>query len=199
MKTAIRAVLACGGVAAATVTMGWISLGNMGSGEEPSAALPGSADADAAMRQRGAYLMTVLDCHGCHSPRDERGGMIPGRELTGHPEGAPLPEWSPSMLERNALVTIAPTLTAYAGPFGVSVAPNLTPDKETGIGTLTADELIRSWRTGTHWKHDRPVMPPMPVPAYAGLTDQDIRSLHAFLMTLPPVRNKAPESQPARP
>lgn len=199
MNNGFKACLACGGVLAGVGGLGYISLGNMGGSSEPAMVQAVSSESDAEMLQRGAYLMTVLDCHGCHSPRDERGQIIPGRELTGHPADAPLPEWDPSMLEKNALVTIAPTLTAFAGPFGVSVAPNLTPDKETGIGTMTADELIRSWRTGQHWRHDRPVMPPMPVPAYTGLTDSDIRALHAFLMTLPPVKNKAPESRPAQP
>ena len=118
-----------------------------------------------------------------------------GVTLAGHPADAPLPEWDPSLLKRNILATMDPTLTAFAGPFGVSVAPNLTPDKETGIGNLSAEGLILSWRTGKHWRHDRPIMPPMPYENYAALTDDDIRALHAFLMTLPPVRNKAPESQ----
>jgi mono/diheme cytochrome c family protein len=154
-------------------------------------------DALALQRQRGAYLMATLDCNACHTAHDGRGQPIPGGELAGHPADAPLPEWDPSLMERNIAVSIAPTFTAFAGPFGLSVAPNLTPDKETGIGNLTADALIKSWRTGKHWKHDRPVMPPMPIPAYTNLTDEDIRALHAFLMSLPPVRNKAPESRPA--
>jgi hypothetical protein len=147
--------------------------------------------------QRGAYLMSTLGCNDCHTPHDERGQPINSLMLTGHPENAPLPEWDPSLLSRNILATIAPTLTAYSGPFGTSIAPNLTPDKETGIGNMTAEQLIESWRTGKHWREDRPVLPPMPIAAYGSLTDEDIRDLHAFLMSLPPVKNKAPASRPA--
>jgi len=163
----------------------------------PAPAQPVKADPEVARRQRGAYLMASIGCNDCHSPHDNTGNLIPGREMSGHPEGAPLPEWDPSLMDRNILVTIGPTFTAFAGPFGVSVAPNLTPDKETGIGNLTADALIQSWRTGKHWKVDRPIMPPMPAPFYANLTDEDIRSLHAYLMSQIPVKNRPPESRPA--
>src|SRR5262245_17091672 len=93
------------------------------------------ATAPAAVRplERGKYLVTVIGCSDCHSPHDQTGKAIAGKELSGHPENLPLPEWDPSLLKRNALATIAPTMTAFAGPFGVSVAPNITPDLETGL------------------------------------------------------------------
>lgn len=153
-----------------------------------------AADAEAALRQRGAYLMAAIGCNDCHSAHDQTGQIVPGMALAGHPEKAPLPEWDPSMLQRGAVATIAPTLTAFAGPWGVSVAPNLTPDKETGIGNMTAGQLVESWKTGKHWKYNRPVLPPMPVQAFSNLTDDDIRAVHAYLMSMPPVKNRAPES-----
>jgi mono/diheme cytochrome c family protein len=164
---------------------------------EPAAAQIDSIAREDALRQRGAYLMAAIGCQDCHSPRDQQGNFIPGAEFTGHPETAPLPEWDPSLLNRNILMTMAPTGTAFAAPWGVAVAPNLTPDKETGIGNLTAEGLIRSWRNNRHWKSPRPVLPPMPVNAFAALSDDDIRAIHAFLMSLPPVKNKAPDSIPA--
>ena len=83
-----------------------------------------------ALRQRGAYLWAALDCSACHTPRDQKGQPIASMQMAGHPEGAPLPEWDPSMLSKNILMTMDPTGTAFAGPWGVSIAPNLTPDKE---------------------------------------------------------------------
>lgn len=144
--------------------------------------------------QRGAYLWTITLCADCHTAKDAKGQPIPGMSMAGHPAEAPLPTWNPSMLEQNNMMTCSPTATAFAGPWGVSVAPNLTPCKETGIGTMTADDLIASWRSNKHWKHDRQILPPMPAHYFASMTDADIRALHAFLMTLPPVKNKAPES-----
>lgn len=160
---------------------------------EPAAAITPVSNEDA-LKQRGAYLMAAVGCQDCHSPRDEKGNFIPGAEFTGHPEKAPLPEWDASMLSRNVLMTMAPTGTAFAGPWGVSVACNLTPDKETGTGNLTAEGLIRSWRNNAHWKLARPILPPMPAPSFSSLSDDDIRAIHAFLMSLPPTKNKAPES-----
>lgn len=139
---------------------------------------------------RGEYLVTVMSCHDCHTPHDQNGKPVAGRELTGHPAGAQLPEWDPSMLERGVLVTIAPTFTAFAGPFGVSIAPNLTPDPTTGLGGMTAEQLIDSWRTGKHWRTGQPILPPMPAGYFAKLTDSDIRAVHAYLMSLSP---KTPE------
>lgn len=167
------------------------------SGASSPATIVRVADDRAALIERGRYLLAAAGCTDCHTPHDQKGEPIGGMFLAGHPQDAPLPEWDPSLLSRHAVATIAPTMTAFAGPFGVSVAPNLTPDLETGIGTMTADDLIKSWRTGTHWKESRAILPPMPAPAFATLRDEDIRAIHACLMALPPIKNKAPASRPA--
>jgi len=49
-------------------------------------------------------------------------------------------------------------LTARAGPWGVSYAANLTPNKRTGLGGWTADQFIRTMRTGKHLGVGRPVL-----------------------------------------
>jgi hypothetical protein len=154
-------------------------------------------DALARLQQRGAYLMSIMVCQDCHTPKGPDMQPIPGMTMAGHPQDMPGAEWEPSMMEKNILVTMGPTLTSFAGPFGTSYAANLTPDKETGIGTMSADDLIRSWRTGKHWKEPRGIMPPMPAQFYASATDDDIRALHAFLMTLEPVKNRVPAAKPA--
>lgn len=154
----------------------------------------------AAQIQRGKYLVTIMGCGDCHSPHNERGEPIPGRELSGHPEGAPLATWNPEMLKGGNVATISPTLTSFAGPFGVSVAGNLTPDEETGIGKLTLAGLKESWSTGKHWKFDkRVVLPPMPMKAYREITGDDVEAIYLYLMNLKPIKNKVPVSVVAMP
>lgn len=143
----------------------------------------------------GKYLVAIMDCGGCHSPHDKEGKEIPGLELTGHPRGAPLPKWDPSLMDRNILAGLSPTMTAFAGPFGMSVADNLTPDPETGIGKMTAEDMIRGLKTGRHWKENRRVLPPMPV--YKDLRDEHARAIYAYLMSLKPVNTRAMASPPA--
>lgn len=154
--------------------------------------------------ERGRYLVEVGACTDCHSPHDQTGQVIKGAEFTGHPPNAPIPTWDPSMLEKGIVATTSPTLTAIAGPWGVSIAPNLTPDPETGTGHLTAEGLIESWRTGTHWQTKQPIKPPMPWPSYAKFTDEDIRAIYAYFMSLEPKKAQplpapaAPHAAPAK-
>ncbi|MCC7388124.1 MAG: c-type cytochrome [Phycisphaerales bacterium] len=136
--------------------------------------------------ERGRYLVEVGACADCHSPHDQTGNVITGAEFTGHPPNAPIATWEPGLLEKGVVATTSPTLTSIAGPWGISIAPNLTPDMETGIGRLTAEALIASWRTGKHWQTGQPIKPPMPWPSYAKFTDEDIRAIHAYLMSLEP-------------
>jgi mono/diheme cytochrome c family protein len=86
---------------------------------------------------RGKYLVTLGGCNDCHTPKLPGPGGAPeldvNRLLAGHPENAPSPVWTPEDAKRNVLVTVNDMGTAWAGPWGVSFASNLTPDKETGI------------------------------------------------------------------
>jgi hypothetical protein len=62
---------------------------------------------------------------------------------------------------------VAPTLTAWSGPWGQSFAANLTPDKNTGLGVWTEDMFIKAIRTGKHMGTSRDILPPMPWQAFA--------------------------------
>src|SRR5688572_13267037 len=89
--------------------------------------------------ERGKYLVTFGGCHDCHTPKIPRPDGPPvldtAKLLSGHPENAPVPSWSVEQLQREGVMaTTNPSLTAWAGPWGVSFATNLTPDKDTGIG-----------------------------------------------------------------
>ncbi len=82
---------------------------------------------------------------------------------------------------------------AYAGgkgiatPFGTVYASNLTPDAETGIGRWSADDFWRALHHGQS-RDGRLLYPAFPYPDYARVTREDSDALHAFLMSLPPVR-----------
>jgi len=58
----------------------------------------------------------------------------------------------------------AGTNTAFAGPWGVSFATNLTPDENAGIGVWTEEIFKATLRNGRHWGVERPILPPMPWP-----------------------------------
>ena len=88
----------------------------------------------------------------------------------------------------------AGTNTAFAGPWGVSYARNLTPDPVTGIGIWSEEQFMKTIRSGRHWGVGRPILPPMPWQNVAGLTDEDLRSVYAYLRTVPAVHNDVPDA-----
>ncbi|WP_426443257.1 c-type cytochrome [Bradyrhizobium genosp. P] len=76
-------------------------------------------------------------------------------------------------------------------PFGAVFSPNLTPDRDTGIGGWSVDDFLRALRTGvspsgTHY------YPAFPYPNFTKLIRDDILAIRAYLATLEPVSNKAP-------
>jgi mono/diheme cytochrome c family protein len=149
--------------------------------------------------ERGKYLVTVTGCNDCHTPKIVGPGGSPvldeKRLLAGHPENAPYPTWSPpDMQQRNALALTNTSLTAWAGPWGVSFAINLTPDKETGIAEWSEGNFIQALRTGKHQgqPNGRDILPPMPWADLKALTDDDMKAVFAYLRSLPPVKNQVP-------
>jgi hypothetical protein len=84
------------------------------------------------------------------------------------------------------------TNTAFAGPWGVSFAANLTPEQGTGLGIWTEDMFVRALRTGRHMGTSREILPPMPWPAFRNLTDEDLKAIYAYLRSIPPVVNQVP-------
>jgi hypothetical protein len=159
---------------------------------EPPAALA-STEADPVAR--GEYLVTIMGCNDCHTPwaMTERGPEPDmTRRLSGHPQDLIMPE-APVLGEGPWLWVGAATNTAFAGPWGVSFAANLTPDPETGLGHWTADTFIAALRTGRHEGQGRPILPPMPWPMYRQATDDDLRAVFAYLQSLPPMSNRVPQ------
>ncbi len=148
--------------------------------------------------ERGKYLVTLGGCNDCHTPKVPRPGGAPEpdakRLLSGHPENAPPPVWTPEDAKRNVLATTNDMLTAWAGPWGVSFGINLTPDKETGIGEWSEATFIQMARTGKHQGQPdgRDVLPPMPWFNMKDLSEADLKAMWAYLRSIPPVKNQAP-------
>ncbi|MEZ0266360.1 MAG: cytochrome c, partial [Phycisphaerae bacterium] len=78
---------------------------------------------------------------------------------------------------------------------GVTYAANLTPDKNTGLGIWTEEMFVGAVRTGKHWGQSgaRPIQPPMPWQALSRMTDEDLKSVWAYLRTIPAIRNAVPD------
>jgi mono/diheme cytochrome c family protein len=79
-------------------------------------------------------------------------------------------------------------------PFGTLVAPNITPERETGIGDLTNDEFLAALHDGRGHNGKR-LYPAMPYPAYTKMSDDDVFAIRAYLATVAPVSNKVISNQ----
>lgn len=147
--------------------------------------------------KRGDYIMTIAGCHDCHSPKKfgPHGFTLDSTKLlSGHPANSPYPPLDKKALQPGNWVLIYPDITAFVGPWGMSFAANLTPDTATGIGNWTEATFMKALRTGKHMGLDegRPIMPPMPWEMVARMTDEDLKSVFAFLRSIPAVSNRVP-------
>ncbi len=122
----------------------------------------GTAAADPVAR--GRYLVGVLGCNDCHTPGSLYGAPDTTRKLSGSELG-------------------------WKGPWGVSYPQNITPDSTTGIGTWTQEQIVATIRGGKR-PDGTPLLPPMPWPDFAGLTDDDANAVAAYLKSIPPVNHK---------
>lgn len=148
--------------------------------------------------ERGRYLVDTSGCHDCHTPfKLGENGPEPdmSRMLSGHPAELQMPP-VPALPEGPWLVVSSATNTAWAGPWGVSFTANLTPDDDTGLGQWSAKNFRDTIRSGRHLGRGRQILPPMPYPVYNHMTDADLDAIHAYLRTIPPVRNAVPEPLP---
>jgi mono/diheme cytochrome c family protein len=124
---------------------------------------------------RGAYIFTsVANCDGCHSQRDYSlvGGPV---VASGQGRGEVLSD-------------------LMMGLPGTVVAPNITPDMETGIGTWTDGEKIRAIRDGVD-RDGNALFPMMPYVGFRNMSDEDAEAVVAYLNSLTPVRNPLPKTK----
>jgi mono/diheme cytochrome c family protein len=122
--------------------------------------------------ERGRYLAHhVLGCVPCHTPIDEErpGDFIVEEALLSGREFPVAPEMLPGKL----------------------VAPNLTPDRATGLGAWTDGEIARAIREGVS-RDGRPLFPMMNYGQFRHLTDEDTLSVIAYLRSVPPIEKELP-------
>jgi mono/diheme cytochrome c family protein len=183
-------------IAALVVAAGCQARQESAATSDPHAAVASAVPVASDPVARGKYLTAITGCGDCHTPlMMGAAGPEPdmSRWLSGHPETMKLPP--PPALDAAAPWNWSgtATLTAFSGPFGVTFAANLTPDSLTGLGIWTEDMFVRALREGKHMGTSRPIQPPMPWPWYKQMTDEDLKSIYAYLRTIPPIRNQVPD------
>ena len=107
--------------------------------------------------KKGFYLATAAHCMECHTPMDKG---------------------------RHDFKRLGVGGMEFPGPWGKSVARNITSHKEKGIGAWTDDEIKRAITQGIH-KDGSKLKPPMGFPFYARMTPDDISAVVAYLRTVP--------------
>ena len=144
--------------------------------------------------KRGAYLVSLMGCNDCHSPK-KMGPAGPEVDeekiLSGHPADLPIPKINPKEIQ--SWVLFNHMQTAVVGPWGVSFSANLTSDA-TGIGNWTEQQFFKAIREGKYKGLDntRPLLPPMPWQDYAKAADEDLRAIFNYLKSTKPVKNLVP-------
>ena len=117
--------------------------------------------------ERGKYFITIAGCNDCHTPGYFLGKPDFSRTLSGSDVGFAIPGE------------------------GVFVPPNLTPDKETGLGGWTDDQIIDAITKGVR-PDGRKLAPIMPYQELSRLTSDDAHAIVAYLRGLPPVEHAVP-------
>lgn len=145
--------------------------------------------------KRGEYLVSVMGCHDCHSPKQMGSHgpeLIPDLMLSGYPGDRPFSKADVANIPAGWAL-FAPDLTAAVGPWGASFAANITSD-ETGIGTWSQEQFNKAFRQGKSKGMDntRPLLPPMPWENFSKTSDEDVRAIFAYLKSTKPVKNMVP-------
>ena len=117
--------------------------------------------------ERGKCLITIGGCNDCHTPGSFLGKPDFSRALSGSDVGFAIPG------------------------LGAFVGRNLTPDKETGLGNWTDEQIIAAFTRGVR-PDGRQLAPIMPWQELAALSSDDAKAIVAYLRTLPPVKNAVP-------
>jgi mono/diheme cytochrome c family protein len=123
-------------------------------------------EATSARLERGKYIVEAqaacFHCHSEHKLTDPDIPMVEGKKGSG--QALPIPE------------------------LGDVIAPNISPDPETGIGNWTDDEIARAIQEGVD-KDGRALFPIMPWMRFRNFTDEDLASVIVYLRSIPPVKN----------
>jgi len=119
----------------------------------------------------GRYVVNAAVCADCHTPMDDQGAPLAGMDFAG---GTPF----------------------MPNGVGLVRAANITPDAGSGIGTWSEEQFVEKFRAfrgapaRTLQGAERLQNTEMPWTYYAGMDDQDLRAIYAFLRSVPPVTNR---------
>ena len=185
MKIAVKGVVLAMALVAVTVVRT----------QAQTPAAPPAGDKAGDRVARGEFLVRMGGCDDCHTTKKMGpNGPEPdmSQRLAGHPQAMVMPP-APQLPPGPWMATVAGTLTAWSGPWGVSFTANLTPDAETGLGKWTEEEFLAALQSGRHQGRGRQILPPMPWQAYSPLPEEDLKAIWAYLRTLPPVHNQVPD------
>jgi mono/diheme cytochrome c family protein len=116
---------------------------------------------DSSVIARGKYLMGPAHCYACHTPDSLKNLGLQAPLIGG---------------------------SAYRTPFATFYIPNITQDKETGVGNNTDEELARAIRYNVNHRGEAMVG----FMAYNNLSDGDLTAIVSYLRTLSAVKNKVP-------
>jgi mono/diheme cytochrome c family protein len=118
----------------------------------------------------GKYLATIAACVECHTPKDEQGNALPGKEFAGG--------W-----EMHA-------------PGGVRVTTaNITPHPSTWMGKAKREEFIARFKSFAHLNAANAPQPEngkntlMPWLTYSGMTEEDLGAIYDYMKTVPAIEN----------
>jgi mono/diheme cytochrome c family protein len=117
--------------------------------------------------KRGEYLVRLANCASCHTPSDQMGRPIQGLEFAGG--------------------------FVLAGPWGRVASANITPDPS-GISYYDEALFLRVMRTGHVGA--RPLNSVMPWGYYRNMTDEDLKSIFAYVRALKPVAHRVDNNEP---
>lgn len=120
--------------------------------------------------EMGKYLATNLGCNSCHSADFKTNDDLFPEKSKGYFGGGNQP------LDKHGMVMLT---------------PNLTPDKETGIGNWTKDEFVNAVKTGI--VKNQPSLR-YPMEPYVLLTDDEAGAIFEYLQTIPVIHNKVDRS-----
>ena len=117
--------------------------------------------------ERGQYLAVIAGCNDCHTPGFFLGKPDTAKYLGGSDVGFEIPG------------------------LGVFPGRNITPDKETGIGNWSDEQIAAALTTGKR-PDGRQLAPIMPYASFTHMPKEDVAAVVAFLRSIPAVKNEVP-------
>ncbi|MGA0555496.1 c-type cytochrome [Larkinella sp. VNQ87] len=125
----------------------------------------------------GKYMTTFASCGECHTPVDDKGQFLPGLDFAGG--------------------------RAFPMPKGTVRSMNITPDRETGIGSWTKETFVARFKAAQQPDYKHPATAEyadfntiMPWIMYSGMSEQDLGAIFTYLQSLKPVKNSVEKFVP---